>query len=98
MTSINQSLTTLGKIINALSKNRTKAANKDVHIPYRESMLTKLLYGNFKTGSKSIIISTVSPLARDIEETYSTIKFAQNALNVRLTTKKNIMTGIENDK
>ena len=97
MKSINLSLTTLGKIMNALSKSKDGKGG-GVHIPYRESILTKILYGNFKTGSKTAIISTVSPKLISVEETYSTIKFAQNALKVRLTTKKNIMTGQENDK
>lgn len=74
MKSINLSLSTLGKIITALSKRDTQktATKKDkdgkevlvppIHIPYRESALTKILYGNIRDGSKTIIIATVSPV------------------------------------
>jgi len=37
-------------------------------------------------------------MLKHVEESYSTIKFAQNAQKVKLTTRKNIMTGQENDK
>ena len=53
--SINQSLSTLGRLINAFNdKNAT-------HIPYRESKLTRILADSLGGNSKTCMIVTVSP-------------------------------------
>ncbi len=44
-TSINQSMTTLGKVVHALASNKP-------HVPYRESKLTKLLKGQLEGRAK----------------------------------------------
>ncbi len=50
---INQSLLTLGRVINAL-------VEKNSHIPYRESKLTRLLQESLGGRTKTCIIATVS--------------------------------------
>ncbi|KAH0618349.1 hypothetical protein JD844_017461 [Phrynosoma platyrhinos] len=75
--SINKSLLTLGKVISALSEqnqSRTK-----VFIPYRESVLTWLLKESLGGNSKTTMIATVSPAARNVEETLSTLRYARQA-------------------
>jgi len=52
---INQSLTTLGKVINALTDK------KATHIPYRESKLTRMLSESLGGNSKTCLIITCSP-------------------------------------
>ncbi|XP_008113231.2 kinesin-like protein KIF14 isoform X1 [Anolis carolinensis] len=75
--SINKSLLTLGKVISALSEqNQNK---KKVFIPYRESVLTWLLKESLGGNSKTTMIATVSPAARNVEETLSTLRYAQQA-------------------
>ncbi|KAM5239003.1 kinesin-like protein KIF14 [Ctenodactylus gundi] len=74
--SINKSLLTLGKVISALSE---QANRKKVFIPYRESVLTWLLKESLGGNSKTAMIATVSPAASNIEETLSTLRYANQA-------------------
>lgn len=74
---INLSLTTLGKVVAALAKNSAKSG-----IPYRESKLTKLLKDSLGGNTKTVLIATVSPLKWFVDETISTLKFADRAKQV----------------
>ncbi|TAQ84322.1 hypothetical protein B7494_g7356 [Chlorociboria aeruginascens] len=76
---INKSLLTLGRVINALVERSTK----DVHIPYRESKLTRLLQDSLGGRTKTCIIATVSPAKSNLEETISTLDYAFRAKNIR---------------
>ncbi|RKP07732.1 kinesin motor domain-containing protein [Thamnocephalis sphaerospora] len=73
---INQSLLTLGRVINAL-------VDKSPHIPYRESKLTRLLQDSLGGRTKTCIIATVSPAKGSVEETLSTLDYASRAKNIR---------------
>ncbi|GAB69273.1 kinesin motor domain containing protein [Plasmodium cynomolgi strain B] len=61
--------------------NATKKAN--VHIPYRDSKLTRVLSDSLGNNCKSILICTVSSKLHYLNETASTIKFAQRAKMVK---------------
>lgn len=74
--SINKSLLTLGRVINAL-------VDKGSHIPYRESKLTRLLQDSLGGRTKTCIIATVSPARDNLEETISTLDYAFRAKNIR---------------
>lgn len=74
--SINKSLLTLGRVINAL-------VDKSSHIPYRESKLTRLLQDSLGGRTKTCIIATVSPARDNLEETISTLDYAFRAKNIR---------------
>ncbi|KAJ7343439.1 kinesin 2 [Mycena albidolilacea] len=73
---INQSLLTLGRVINAL-------VDKAQHIPYRESKLTRLLQDSLGGRTKTCIIATVSPARSNMEETLSTLDYAMRAKSIR---------------
>ncbi|KAJ1510703.1 hypothetical protein HMI55_000851 [Coelomomyces lativittatus] len=73
---INQSLLTLGRVINAL-------VEKSPHIPYRESKLTRLLQDSLGGRTKTCIIATISPARCNLEETQSTLDYAHRAKNIR---------------
>lgn len=73
---INKSLLTLGRVINAL-------VDKNSHIPYRESKLTRLLQDSLGGRTKTCIIATVSPAKSNLEETISTLDYAFRAKNIR---------------
>ncbi|KAJ3360592.1 kinesin motor protein cin8 [Allomyces arbusculus] len=73
---INQSLLTLGRVINAL-------VEKSCHIPYRESKLTRLLQDSLGGRTKTCIIATVSPARCNLEESQSTIDYVHRAKNIR---------------
>ena len=64
--SINQSLLTLGRVINALVEHHG-------HIPYRDSKLTRLLQDSLGGRSKTSIIATLSPSSAAVDETISTL-------------------------
>lgn len=53
---INTSLSTLGKVINILSEGK-----KGVHVPYRDSKLTRLLQESLGGNSITKLIVNVSP-------------------------------------
>ncbi|NXG54155.1 KIF14 protein, partial [Hemiprocne comata] len=78
--SINKSLLTLGKVISALSKQSLNG--KKSFIPYRESVLTWLLKESLGGNSKTAMIATVSPAASSIEETLSTLRYAEQACSI----------------
>lgn len=73
---INQSLLTLGRVINAL-------VEKNSHVPYRESKLTRLLQESLGGRTKTCIIATVSPDRDNLEETLSTLDYALRAKSIR---------------
>ncbi|PQE17798.1 putative kinesin-related bimC protein [Rutstroemia sp. NJR-2017a BVV2] len=76
---INKSLLTLGRVINAL----VDRSSRDIHIPYRESKLTRLLQDSLGGRTKTCIIATVSPAKSNLEETISTLDYAFRAKNIR---------------
>lgn len=84
---INLSLTTLGKVIQMLSKGST--SEHETHIPFRESKLTRLLQDSLGGNTETYLIATVSPLLESIDETISTLKFADRAKCVMQRFKKN---------
>ncbi|KAI8452321.1 P-loop containing nucleoside triphosphate hydrolase protein, partial [Phakopsora pachyrhizi] len=73
---INQSLLTLGRVINAL-------VEKSAHVPYRESKLTRLLQDSLGGRTKTCIIATVSPSRLNLEETISTLDYALRAKSIK---------------
>jgi hypothetical protein len=83
-THINQSLSTLRKVMDSLIQNsKAKAAGKKPSvIPYRESLLTWILADNFGGNSKTIMIATVSPACSSWHETESTLRYATLARGV----------------
>lgn len=90
--SINQGLLALGNVISALGdekrKNATTTAttgngNGGVHVPYRDSKLTRLLQDSLGGNSKTLMIACVSPATINFEETLNTLKYANRAKNIR---------------
>lgn len=79
--SINQSLLALGRVINCLSDREAKP-QRDAHIPYRESKLTRLLQDSLGGLTKTALIATISPARVNIEETTSTLEYASRAKNI----------------
>ncbi|KAJ2931380.1 hypothetical protein H1R20_g5745, partial [Candolleomyces eurysporus] len=73
---INQSLLTLGRVINAL-------VDRAQHVPYRESKLTRLLQDSLGGRTKTCIVATVSPARSNFEETLSTLDYALRAKSIR---------------
>ncbi|KAI8341360.1 kinesin motor domain-containing protein [Chlamydoabsidia padenii] len=73
---INQSLLTLGRVINQL-------VDHSPHVPYRESKLTRLLKDSLGGRTKTCIVATVSVAKLSQEEIISTLDYASRAKNIR---------------
>lgn len=81
--SINLSLTTLSKVISALTDK------KSAHIPYRESKLTRILSESLGGNSKTCLIITMSPHPYNDAETLGTLRFGAKAKNIKNAPKVN---------
>lgn len=83
---INTSLLALGKVIIALANSRGKKA---VHIPYRESKLTKLLKHSIGGNSLTTMIACISPCDAYIDESVATMLYAGRAKHIENAPKVN---------
>jgi hypothetical protein len=81
--SINQSLLSLGNVINSLSTNGT-------HIPYRDSKLTYLLSDSLGGNSITLMIACVDPTPKSYEESVGTLRFAERVKRVKNNAKVNL--------
>ena len=73
--SINKSLSTLSKVIEALVTHAS-------HIPYRESSLTRLLKDSLGGNAKTVMIACVSPADTNLSETVNTLRWADQARKI----------------
>jgi predicted transcriptional regulator len=85
---INLSLSALGNVIHALTSGSE-------HIPYRDSKLTRMLQESLGGNYKTTLIVTCSPHSHHLEETISTLKFAQRAKTIKNKVKVNIKLSYE---
>ncbi|CAK67895.1 unnamed protein product (macronuclear) [Paramecium tetraurelia] len=79
---INKSLLTLSNVINGLSE-------KQQHVPFRESNLTKLLWNGLSKNSMTSLIITCSPCITNESETVSTLRFGVRAKMIKTQPKVN---------
>ena len=79
--SINQSLSTLRKVFDALIQ-KSKKPGQVLVIPYRESMLTWILSDNFGGNSRTMMIANVSPHESNVLESESTLRYATLARGI----------------
>jgi kinesin family member 11 len=77
MKSINQSLTTLGKVINILSEDSRG------YVPYRESKLTRVLQDSLSGTGQLYLIATVCPTSPHTESSFSTLEFAKRTSKIK---------------
>jgi kinesin family protein 1 len=69
---INVSLSCLGNVISALAD--IGAGKPNVRVPYRDSVLTKLLQNALGGNSRTVMIAAISPANICYEETISTLR------------------------
>ena len=79
---INLSLTTLGRVINALAANSGDGGRKSM-VPYRESKLTYLLKNSLGGNSKTIMIAAIAPSSVNYDETLGTLQYASRAKKIQ---------------
>ncbi|KAK5158631.1 hypothetical protein LTR04_005175 [Oleoguttula sp. CCFEE 6159] len=101
---INQSLSTLGRVIGALSDPRRqrprhpndRKKRADV-VPYRDSVLTWLLKDSLGGNSKTAMVACIAP--SDYDETLSTLRYADQAkrIRTRATVNQDAVSAAERD-
>ena len=73
---INQSLSSLGRVIKSISEG-------DKHIPFRDSKLTHLLKESIGGNSKTCLICTLSRRSGFLEESIQSLKFAKRVKMIK---------------
>jgi kinesin family protein C2/C3 len=86
---INKSLSALGDVIAA-------RAQKQGHVPFRNSTLTYLLQDSLSQDSKTLMIVCASPVLFSAEETFCSLNFAARVRTVELgRASKQTLTGAQ---
>ncbi|KAI9399622.1 hypothetical protein POPTR_002G123500v4 [Populus trichocarpa] len=78
---INKGLLALGNVISALGDDKRR--KEGVHVPYRDSKLTRLLQDSLGGNSRTVMIACISPADINAEETLNTLKYANRARNIQ---------------
>ncbi|GAB0092806.1 Kinesin-like protein [Sergentomyia squamirostris] len=76
---INQGLLCLGNVISALGSGSTQGN----YVCYRDSKLTRLLQGSLGGNSVTLMIACVSPADYNLDETVSTLRYANRAKKIK---------------
>eukprot|EP00949_MAST-11_sp_MAST-11-sp1_P002208 g2208.t1 len=76
---INMSLSALGNVIKSLTSG--KAQKK--HIPYRDSVLTRLLQDSLGGSASTLMICNIAPGVSHFPETLSSLQFAERVKKVK---------------
>jgi hypothetical protein len=91
---INEGLLALGNVINALADDNLLNSNGNssgtIHVPYRQSKLTRLLQDALGGNSQTLFMACVSPADQNVSETLSTLKYANRARNIKNAPTKNV--------
>ena len=77
--SINKGLLSLGNVISALTDEK----NKTMHVPYRDSKLTRILQDSLGGNSRTSMIACISPAEFNFDESLNTLKYASRARNIK---------------
>ncbi|XP_066154773.1 chromosome-associated kinesin KIF4A isoform X2 [Euwallacea fornicatus] len=76
---INKGLFVLGNVISALGDEKSQ----NLFIPYRDSNLTRLLKDSLGGNSMTLMIACISPADSNLEETLSTLRYADRARRIK---------------
>jgi len=77
---INKGLLVLGNVISALGDDKLRGK---VHVPYRDSKLTRMLQDSLGGNSKTMFICCCSPAECNSNETEASLMYANRARNIR---------------
>ncbi|XP_048448842.1 kinesin-like protein KIF27 isoform X1 [Rhincodon typus] len=76
---INSGLLALGNVISALGDPKRKS----IHIPYRDTKITRLLKDSLGGNAKTVMIACISPSSSSFDESLNTLKYANRAKDIR---------------
>jgi hypothetical protein len=77
---INQGLLVLGNVISALGDEKKRGK---VHVPYRDSKLTRMLQDSLGGNSRTLMICCVSPADSNLNESLNAVRYANRARNIQ---------------
>ena len=84
---INSGLLALGNVINAIADDQERRTQglgpRHLHVPYRDSKLTRLLQDSLGGNARTCMIACISPADANLEESLNTLKYAARARNIR---------------
>ncbi|KAK4339598.1 hypothetical protein RND71_041060 [Anisodus tanguticus] len=92
---INQSLTVLGKVINAMTSS---TPGKPTHIPYRDSKLTRILQDALGGYSQAALLCCCSPSPSNSSESLSTLRFGARAKHIKASVHVSCKEDLDNNK
>lgn len=69
---------------------RADAQSSQLHIPYRNSPLTKILKTSLAGNSRTAIILCITPSLNQVDQTISTLRFGQNAKKIKNKVSSNL--------
>jgi kinesin family protein 4/21/27 len=87
---INEGLLALGNVINALADEDKVKKEKKIHVPYRQSKLTRLLQDALGGNSQTLFLACVSPSDTNASETLSALNYANRARKIHNAPTKNV--------
>eukprot|EP01025_Chloroclados_australasicus_P038021 TRINITY_DN3892_c1_g1_i1.p1 TRINITY_DN3892_c1_g1~~TRINITY_DN3892_c1_g1_i1.p1 ORF type:complete len:978 (-),score=114.62 TRINITY_DN3892_c1_g1_i1:409-3342(-) len=73
---VNKGLLAVGNVVEALCKARRR------HIPYRDHILTRVLRTSLGGNCRTVMIACISPTDVSLNETVSTLSYAERARNI----------------
>lgn len=80
---INKSLFSLSKCINALSNPRS-----GIHVPYRDSKLTRFLRDSLSGTTKTVMVCHIAPCFSRFKDSIATLKYAEMAKLIPVNQKE----------
>lgn len=86
---INRSLLALGNCINALCMTGSSKRSVFLHVPYRDSKLTRLLKFSLGGNCKTVMVVCISPSSLHYDETLNTLKYANRAKEIKTKVIRN---------
>uniref|UniRef100_K3WQ31 Kinesin motor domain-containing protein n=1 Tax=Globisporangium ultimum (strain ATCC 200006 / CBS 805.95 / DAOM BR144) TaxID=431595 RepID=K3WQ31_GLOUD len=81
LSSINKSLSALTNCVLALTQHKNGGSRS--HIPFRDSVLTRLLQSCLQGAGRTAFIVTISPSRASLEESFATLRFAERLKTLR---------------
>mmetsp|Transcript_9181 Transcript_9181/g.22885 ORF Transcript_9181/g.22885 Transcript_9181/m.22885 type:complete len:1480 (+) Transcript_9181:632-5071(+) len=79
---INKGLLALGNVISALGDDEKRGK---VHVPYRDSKLTRMLQDSLGGNSHTLMVCCVSPADSNMAESLNAVRYANRARNIKNT-------------
>ena len=89
----------LGNCISALGDiGEGVQGSSKIHVPFRESKLTRILRSSLSGNSKTLFVACVSPARQDTEETLCCLRYANRAKSIKVQAIKNQVTNDDGQK